>query len=106
MIQPRSSRAGSLSAAAAHDLVSVGYTFVDPADGCGGPAIAQTTVALEDENLPTSVQPAGGGDSHRFAEGRRLVLGPLLRFSGEEGRPERRLSSYFDAALPTVQPGA
>ena len=58
----------ALTSASAHDVVSVAYKVVDAAGDCSGPAIAQTTVVLEDENLPTSVQPAGGGDSHRFAD--------------------------------------
>jgi PKD domain-containing protein len=56
----------ALTAASAHDVVAVQYQVGPLQEGCGGPNAIATTVALESENAPPSVQP--GGDAHRFAD--------------------------------------
>ncbi len=58
----------ALSSASPHDVVSVHYTVVEASQTCDDAALAETTVALESEDLPAGVQPSGGGDSHRFSD--------------------------------------
>lgn len=55
----------------AHDVKKIRYRVVEANDpeGCDGEAVAQKTVSLEQENLPTSLDPDDGdGEQHRFGD--------------------------------------
>lgn len=58
-----------------HDVTSVEFKIVAITDTCAGPAISDTTTALEAEDLPASVLPAGTTGPHAGADS-FLVLPP------------------------------
>lgn len=51
-----------------HDVAQIFYRVVPADQDCNGTAVAERTSPLEVESLPTSLQPAGAGDQHRFSD--------------------------------------
>ncbi len=58
----------ALSSASPHDVASVRYVVVGAGDTCDASPLAETSVALETEDLTSTVQPSGAGTEHRFAD--------------------------------------
>ncbi len=58
-----------------HDVISIHYEIVSAASECGTEPILETTVALEAETLPDSVNPVEGAGAHEFTDA-LFVLAP------------------------------